>query len=264
MGVLLLERPRDRRCSAPSTPPAPVTSRRTTRTPPPGALPQVAFVDPFILAPERPRQRRPPARRHPPRPAVPVRRRLCVRRVTVLARRARCSSTTTRGGGFWDHVTPPVVDDPRAADGVRPARVPDPGAAREPVRRGPHATTVSTTTRRSCGSSRRTTGYRVCASIDAGARDDHDRNIVTAFGGFADFEPAFDTATIDFTAPPSASVPCAVAEAAARERDRQPRVVGLARGVGLRHLRPDRGQLRLMIRVGPRRSTSGPEPVAQS
>ena len=176
-----------------------------------GTLPQVAFVDPFFVAPE--------GLANDDHPHADIR--LGQMFLSDVTRAFMESAhwhdgalfiTYDEWGGFWDHVAPPTVDDPRsdheAEFGKLGFRVPttlvSPFAAGGRVDHGFYDHTsilkfIETNW-----------GLLPMRQWDPGTRDPGNRNIVQAFGSFAyDGEAAerfLDTPA--YEAPAAANVPC--------------------------------------------------------
>ena len=112
-------------------------------------------------------------------------------------------------GGFWDHVRPPVVSDPRGSDwgqlGFRtPTLLLSPYAKGKRGTRVDHGLYDHTSILKFI---ERNWALPTLFSRDKGARDRHDRNIGRAFN-FDRFDPAVDPARYEYSAPPTARIPC--------------------------------------------------------
>ena len=177
-----------------------------------GTLPQVAFVDPFFVAPE--------GLANDDHPHADIR--LGQMFLSDISRAFMESKHWHHGalfinydewGGFWDHVAPPVVADPRASDPVGefgklgfrvPTQLISPFAAGGRVDKNLYDHTsilkfIETNW-----------GLMPMKDWDPGTRDPGKRNIVKAFGRFAyDGEAGqrfLDTPA--YEAPAAANVPC--------------------------------------------------------
>ena len=177
-----------------------------------GTLPQVAFIDPFFVAPD--------GMANDDHPHADIR--LGQMFISDISRAFMESKSWHDGalfvtydewGGFWDHVAPPTVPDPRAGDPVGefgklgfrvPTQLISPFAAGGRVDKGVYDHTsilkfIETNW-----------GLKPMKDWDAGTRDPGDRNIVKAFGRFTyDGEAAerFLDAPA-YEAPAAANVPC--------------------------------------------------------
>ena len=177
-----------------------------------GTLPQVAFVDPFFVAPD--------GFANDDHPHADIR--LGQMFLSDISRAFMESThwhdgalfiTYDEWGGFWDHVTPPVVDDPRAADPVGefgklgfrvPTHVISPYSAGGRVDKNVYDHTsilkfIETNW-----------GLMPMRDWDPGTRDPGERNIVKAFGSFTYDGESRDRFldTPAYEAPAAANVPC--------------------------------------------------------
>ena len=177
-----------------------------------GTLPQVAFIDPFFVAPD--------GMANDDHPHADIR--LGQMFLSDITRSFMESKhwhdgalfiTYDEWGGFWDHVPPPTVDDPRASDPVGefgklgfrvPTQLISPFAAGGRVDSGTYDHTsilkfIETNW-----------GLKPMKDWDPGTRDPGDRNIRNAFGSFtydgASRDQFLDTPA--YEAPASANVPC--------------------------------------------------------
>jgi phospholipase C len=178
-----------------------------------GTLPQVAFIDPFFVGPD--------GLANDDHPHADIR--LGQMFISDITRSFMESKHWHHGalfitydewGGFWDHVAPPTVPDPRASDPVGefgrlgfrvPTQLISPYAATGGVDSNVYDHTsilklIETNW-----------GLKPMGSWDRGTRDPGDRNIVKAFGTFAYDGEAADRFldTPAYQAPADANVPCA-------------------------------------------------------
>jgi phospholipase C len=178
-----------------------------------GTLPQVAFVDPFFVAPG--------GLANDDHPHADIR--LGQMFLSDVTRAFMESSAWHDGalfitydewGGFWDHVAPPTVADPRATDPVGefgklgfrvPTQLISPYAAGGRVDSGVYDHTsilkfIETNW-----------GLKPMAQWDPGTRDPGERNIVSAFGRSFTYDPEAGDRFLDapaYEAPAAANVPC--------------------------------------------------------
>ena len=110
-------------------------------------------------------------------------------------------------GGFWDHVTPPKVSDPRGSQGFGQLGFRTPTLLISPYARGPRVDS---------GLYDHTSILRFIetnwnlgrlSDLDPNART-HDRNIGAAFD-FTRFDPEVDVDALTYMAPAEARIPCA-------------------------------------------------------
>jgi phospholipase C len=177
-----------------------------------GTLPQVAFIDPFFVAPD--------GLANDDHPHADIRLgQMFLSDVTRAFMESKhwhdgaLFVTYDEWGGFWDHVAPPTVADPRAADPVGefgklgfrvPTQLISPFAAGGRVDSGVYDHTsilkfIETNW-----------GLLPMGSWDPGTRDPGDRNIVKAFGRFA-YDGEAGERFLDapaYEAPAAANMPC--------------------------------------------------------
>lgn len=183
-----------------------------------GTLPEVAFIDPFFVGPE--------GLANDDHPHADIR--LGQMFISDVTRSFMESTAWDTGalfitydewGGFWDHVTPPTVDDPRALDPVGefgklgfrvPTQLISPYAAKGGDK---HRVDSGLYDHTSILKFIETNWLlKPMAQWDHGTRDPGDRNIVNAFGTFRYDDKAggqFLDTTPAYMAPPAARVPCA-------------------------------------------------------
>lgn len=175
-------------------------------------LPQVAFIDPFFLLPD--------GLANDDHPWADIR--LGQMFLSDISRSFMESKhwhdgalfiTYDEWGGFWDHVTPPTVDDPRADDpigqfGMLGFRVPT--QLISPYTSGgrvDHAVYDHTSILKFIETN---WGLKKMSLWDKGTRDPKDRNIGNAFGSAYDVDARNDfLSTPHYEAPATANVPCA-------------------------------------------------------
>ena len=182
-----------------------------------GQLPQVAFVDPYFVGPEG------VANDDHPHADIRLGQQFIsdvVRAVVESPHWADAAAAPAlfinydEWGGFWDHVRPPRVADPRASTdpnedfgqlGFRtPTFLVSPYAAATGVGRVDHGTYDHTSILRFIETNY---GLPKLRTLDPMARDAGPRNIRNAFD-FSAFRPDVDVARLTYTAPPEARVPC--------------------------------------------------------
>jgi phospholipase C len=170
-----------------------------------GTLPQVVFVDPFFVAPEG------VANDDHPHADLRLGQQLLSDVSLAMIESPQWQSsalfiTYDEWGGFWDHVAPPTVDDPRAADGFDqlgfrvPTMVASPWVAPGAV---DHGLLDHTSIVRFIESNY---GLRRLNALDPNARFAGNRTVETVFGGFSHFDPQVDTAPFQYEAPPETRV----------------------------------------------------------
>jgi phospholipase C len=178
-----------------------------------GTLPQVAFIDPFFVAPD--------GLANDDHPHADIR--LGQMFISDISRAFMESSAWHDGamfitydewGGFWDHVAPPTVADPRASDPVGefgklgfrvPTQLVSPYASGGRVDSEVYDHTsilkfIETNW-----------GLMPMARWDRGTRDPGDRNIVKAFGRSFRYDGEAGERFLDapaYEAPAAANVPC--------------------------------------------------------
>jgi phospholipase C len=111
-------------------------------------------------------------------------------------------------GGFWDHITPPTVDDPRAADGFGQLGFRVPTVVASPYSRGGkvnHDLFDHTSIVRFI---ERNYGLRRLNKLDPNARFAGGRSLERVFHDFTSFKPNLDDDQFDYTAPPEAFDGC--------------------------------------------------------
>ena len=176
-----------------------------------GTLPQVCFVDPFFVAPE--------GLANDDHPHADLRLGQALLSDITLAmvdspqwESSALFITYDEWGGFWDHVAPPKVADPRAAEGFDQLGFRVPTMAVSPyVCPGSvdHGVYDHTSIVRFI---ERNYGLRRLDALDPNARSAGQRSIETVFGDFSVFQPEVDTAPFRYEAPPEATVSqCALA-----------------------------------------------------
>lgn len=168
-----------------------------------GQLPQVCFVDPWFVAPEG------LACDDHPHADLRLGQQFLSGVVSAVVESPQWPSsalfvTYDEWGGFWDHVAPPKVDDPRAAEGFDqlgfrvPTMVASPWARPGHVDHGlyDHTSIVRFI--------ERNYGLRRLNALDPNARFAGQRSIENAFGGFTHFDADVDLAPFAYQAPPEA------------------------------------------------------------
>ncbi len=176
-----------------------------------GTLPQVAFIDPFFVAPE--------GLANDDHPWADIRLgQMFLSDVTRSFMESRhwhdgaLFITYDEWGGFWDHVTPPTVPDPRAGEpgdfGMLGFRVPtqliSPFA---PVGGVDHGIYDHTSILKFIQTN---WDLKKMSQWDPGTRDPENRNIGNAFGAY-DYNPDSRDAFLNtdhYEAPAAANVPC--------------------------------------------------------
>jgi len=168
-----------------------------------GQLPQVCFVDPYFTGPEG------VACDDHPHADLRLGQQFLADVFTALYESPHWPSsalfiTYDEWGGFWDHVAPPVVDDPRGADGFGqlgfrvPTIVASPWAKPGHVDHGvyDHTSIIRFI--------ERNYGLRRLQELDANARFAGRRSIENAFRRFNHFDPEVDLSAIAYEAPTEA------------------------------------------------------------
>jgi phospholipase C len=170
-----------------------------------GRLPQVSFVDPFFTVQGL-------ANDDHPHADIRLGQEFLSGVITTFIRSPQWQQGALflnydEWGGFWDHVMPPVVPDPRGADGFGQLGFRTPTVLVSPYARGPrvdHGVYDHTSILRFIETNY---GLGRIHDLDPMARDDHDRDIGAAFD-FAAFDPEVDVDALTYVAPPEAHVPC--------------------------------------------------------
>ena len=168
-----------------------------------GQLPQVVFLDPWFVAPEG------LACDDHPHADIRLGQQFLSDVTLALVQSPHWQSsamfiTYDEWGGFWDHVAPPTVDDPRAAEGFNQLGFRVPTIAVSPfVGRGcvDHGVYDHTSIVRFI---ERNYGLRRLNALDPNARFAGNRSIESVFGDFSYFDPEVDTAPFDYAAPSDA------------------------------------------------------------
>jgi phospholipase C len=168
-----------------------------------GTLPQVAFIDPWFVGPDG------LANDDHPHADNRLGQQLISDVVTALLEspawhRSALFVTYDEWGGFFDHVAPPSVADPRAAEGFDrlgfrvPTHVVSPYAPAGATNSGlyDHTSIVKFI--------EGNFGLVRLADLDPNARDAGGRDIGNAFGDFSGFDPEVDVQDFRYTAPPGA------------------------------------------------------------
>jgi len=173
-----------------------------------GRLPAVSFVDPFFVAPE--------GLANDDHPHADIR--LGQEFVSGVTTTFMRSPQWHRGamfvnydewGGFWDHIAPPEVPDPRGGEGFGQLGFRTPTLLLSPFARGPrvdHGLYDHTSILRFIEEN-----WSLGRLVDLGepARDGHDRNIGAAFD-FTRFDPEVNLEALTYIAPAEARIPCEV------------------------------------------------------
>ena len=171
-----------------------------------GLLPQVSFVDPFFTVEGL-------ANDDHPHADIRLGQEFISAVVSTFIRspqwqRGALFVNYDEWGGFWDHITPPVVDDPRGSLGFGQLGFRTPTLLISPYARGPrvdhglydHTSILEFIEDRFCGSAR-------LKHLDPMARDGHGRSIGAAFD-LTRFDPEVDLDALTYLAPPEAHIPC--------------------------------------------------------
>jgi phospholipase C len=172
-----------------------------------GTLPQVAFLDPWFVAPNG------LANDDHPHSDNRLGQQLQSDVVTALLEspawpRSALFVTYDEWGGFFDHVAPPKVADPRAAEGFDQLGFRVPTHLISPYAR-PGVTDSGLYDHTSIVKFiERNFGLKRLADLDPRARDAGARNIGNAFGDFSWFDPEVDVDAFRYTAPLDASLSC--------------------------------------------------------
>jgi phospholipase C len=168
-----------------------------------GQLPQVCFVDPWFVAPEG------LACDDHPHADLRLGQQFLSGVVSAVVESPHWTNaalfiTYDEWGGFWDHVAPPVVDDPRAGEGFGQLGFRVPTIVASPWARAggvDHGLYDHTSILRFV---ERNYGLRRLSELDPNARSAGRRSIEGAFGGFRRFDAEVDLEPFAYTAPAEA------------------------------------------------------------
>jgi phospholipase C len=171
-----------------------------------GRLPQVSFIDPWFVTPEG------LANDDHPHADIRLGQQFISDVVRAFIESPQWESgalfiTYDEWGGFWDHVAPPQVNDPRRKQGFGQLGFRVPTMLVSPYSRGGHTDHGVYDHTSILKFIETNWALKPLAKLHRGARDAGARDIGNAFD-FTHFDPEVDVAKLAYTAPAEARVPC--------------------------------------------------------